>query len=277
MGCHVTFCDVNRHSGRLNPIFLHIARNNGSKNPGISSQISEKVLELGQFPDFFGSGMTKQDFGSQPNLKTQTTENIWKLYLPFYLPMTTSWKRHQLNWKWCTKMEQQAIDNRDHLNKTTALHGTILQGAQPTTSSITKHTTINNMPTSNDENDDDNDAAFWNAAATFLNYFELFKENNVLKLIGVLDNNNKGNKPKWQRRTKSVYNRADQKRSLFYTEYLEPYDEKDEDEDIPLLHPTSKKGKRFATCFVCHTQCFSILLRSLNVMMGMYMLVAVEE
>ena len=86
-------------------------------------------------------------------------------------------------------MEQQAIDNRDHLNKTTALHGTILQGAQPTTSSITKHTTINNMPTSNDENDDDNDAAFWNAAATFRNYFELFEENNVLKLIGVINNN----------------------------------------------------------------------------------------
>ena len=52
------------------------------------------------------------------------------------------------------------------------------------------------MSTSNDENDNDNNAAFWNAAATFLNYFELFKENNVLKLIGVLDNNNKGNKPK---------------------------------------------------------------------------------
>ena len=106
------------------------------------------------------------------------------------------------------------------------------------------------MSTSNDENDDDNDTAFWNAAATFRNYFELFEENNVLKLIGVLDNdNNEGNKPKRQRRTKSMYNRADQKRSLFYTEYLEPYDEKDEDEDIPLLDPASREGKKFRNLF----------------------------
>ena len=52
----------------------------------------------------------------------------------------------------------------------------------------TKHTTINNMSAFNDDNDD-NDTAFWNVAATFCNYYELFQENDVLKLIGVINNN----------------------------------------------------------------------------------------
>ena len=53
MGCHVTFCDVKSHLGLKIPLFLRLVSNNGSKNPGISSQISEKVWELAPIPRLF--------------------------------------------------------------------------------------------------------------------------------------------------------------------------------------------------------------------------------
>ena len=81
---------------------------------------------------------------------------------------------------------------------------------------------------------------FWNAAETFRNYYELFQENDILKLIGVLDNNeNNEQEAKRQRRTKSVYSRQDQKDSVFYKDYLQLYDEKGPNESIPLLDTTS--------------------------------------
>ena len=95
------------------------------------------------------------------------------------------------------------------------------------------------MSAFNDDNDD-NDTAFWNVAATFCNYYELFQENDVLKLIGVINNNdNDKQEAKWQRRTKSVYSRQDQMESVFYKDYLQLYDEKGPNENIPLLDPKS--------------------------------------
>ena len=152
-------------------------------------------------------------------------------------------------------MEQHTVNDNHHLDNNDFI---ALNDSARSSASNTKHTTINNMSAFNDDNDDDNDidnnnnddAAFWNAAATFRNYYELFQENDILKLIGVIGNNeNEEQEAKRQRRTKSVYSRQDQLESGFYKEYLQLYDKKGPDENIPLLDPKSPQGKTFCNFF----------------------------